>query len=167
MTEISLLERYPRAFEIPILILGSVICLGSGLVLPTVTLRELIFWKHTFSILSGIQNLYLEKYYFLAIVIFIFSIVFPLGKLATLAIIWYKRISEEKRHQYIHWLGVLGKWSMLDVFVVAVTIVLTKASGLIEAEPHIGIYIFALAILFSMIATMRIDALNKRLNSET
>ena len=48
---------------------------------------------------------------------------------------------------------------MLDVFVVAITIVITKISGLVEAEAHVGIYVFAVSVILSMIATMRIEKL--------
>lgn len=48
---------------------------------------------------------------------------------------------------------------MLDVLVVAITIVITKISGLVEAEAHIGIYVFAVSVFLSMIATMRIEKL--------
>ncbi|MBI3315438.1 MAG: paraquat-inducible protein A [Candidatus Omnitrophica bacterium] len=159
----KLSEKYPHHLEVPLLLSAAALSLGFGLVVPIITLRELVFWKHTFSVLTGIQSLYQEKYYFLALVIFVFSVIFPVGKLTALTVVWYLRISQAARLRLVGWLGVFGKWSMLDVFVAAVTIVITKVSGLIEAEPRPGIYIFAFSIILSMLATMRIEQLNKRL----
>ena len=44
------------------MILVSAVCLGFGLVLPILTFKEMIFWKHTFSVLTGIESLYQEKH---------------------------------------------------------------------------------------------------------
>lgn len=147
--------------ETHLMLLGAAACLGFGLVLPTITMKELVFWKHTFSVLTGIQSLYQEKYYFLAAIIFVFSIIFPIAKLLTLSVILYANVPVEKELTLLKWLGILGKWSMLDVFVVAVMIVVTKISGLVKAQAHIGIYVFTLSIMLSMFATMRIEGLIK------
>ena len=39
------------------------------------------------------------------------------------------KLSADKQIRLLHWLGILGKWSMLDVFVVAIMIVLVKLNG--------------------------------------
>lgn len=94
--------------------------------------------------------------------LFFFSIVFPFVKLAALAIIWLVRLSDEKRLQLLHWLGLLGKWSMLDVFVVAILIVLVKLGPVARIEPRLGVYVFALAILASMMVTVYVDRLTRQ-----
>ena len=48
---------------------------------------------------------------------------------------------------------------MLDVFVIAVTIVVTKISRFAEAEPRLGIYFFGASILLTMFTTERIERL--------
>jgi len=157
----SLRDLQPRHLEVPALLLVSAILLIFGLTLPTVTLKELVFWKHTFSILSGIQNLFKEGHYFLSVIIFLFSVVFPIAKLATLGTLWFARLPRRKRLFLLRWLGALGKWSMLDVFIVAIMIVISMTSGLMSAEPHVGIYIFGASIMLSMIATMRMNRLSR------
>jgi len=51
---------------------------------------------------------------------------------------------------------------MLDVFVVAVMIVVAKISKLASAEAHIGIYFFGGSIALAMLATMEMDKLLKK-----
>lgn len=145
-----LCKRYPKHFGIPIALILSTITLCLGLFLPVITLKELLFWKHTFSILTGIQSLYQEGYMILALIIVLFSV-------------WLLELSEEKRKKSVHWLGILGKWSMLDVFVVEVMIVVAKISKFASAEAHAGIYFFGTSIILAILSTMEMDRLLKKL----
>jgi len=157
----SLQELYPERLDIPLLILLAGILLSIGLTLPVLTIRK-IWEKNTFSVISGIQNLYHDKQYFLAFIIFFFSVVFPIVKLCSLGVLWVVRLKEEHQKSILYWLELLGKWSMLDVFVVAVIVVAVKLGVLAKAEPRKGIYVFAVAILTSMVVTFLADNLAKR-----
>ena len=156
-TQAALWRTHGRKIDIPLFLSASTAFLLLGLFLPIITLKEMVFWKSTFSVITGIQNLFEEKYYFLALIIFLFSLIFPIFKLIVLSLIWFSSLAQKQRERYIHWLSVLGKWSMLDVFVVAITIVVTKISGLVEAEARIGIYFFGTSILLAMLVTERIE----------
>ena len=154
-------RQYPLRMDIPALIAASAAALFMGLRLPVLTVSKL--WeKTTFSIPSGIGNLWHEKYYFLASLIFFFSIVFPVVKLATLFVIWFFRLRERPKKWALHWLGVLGKWSMLDVFVTAVLIVAVKLGPLAKAKAEPGIYYFAGSIFMAMMATALVNFLARR-----
>ena len=61
----------------------------------------------------------------------------------------------------VEWLGSLGKWSMLDVFVVAMMVIITKISGFASAQPRIGIYFFGASVFLAMLTTERINFLLK------
>ncbi len=157
----SLQELYPGRLDIPLLILLAGVLLGIGLILPVLTVQK-IWEKNTFSVISGIQNLYQEKHYFLVFIIFFFSVIFPVIKLCSLGVLWVVRLKEEHQKSILYWLELLGKWSMLDVFVVAVIVVAVKLGVLAKAEPRTGIYIFGAAVLISMIVTFLVDNLAKR-----
>lgn len=162
LAPISLRQQFPRQIIVSTALLLSTVLLLMGLFLPVITLEELVFWKHTFSVTTGIQSLFQEGHAILALIIFLFSVIFPLFKLIVLFQIWFTALNEKQRKLYIHWLGVLGKWSMLDVFVVAVTIVVTKISSFAKAEAQIGIYFFGCSIMIAMVLTEHIDRLLKR-----
>ena len=148
----SLQQLYPKRVDILLLIIVSAIFLIIGLNLPVLTIRK--FWeKNTFSILTGIVNLWKTKYYFLSIIIFFFSIIFPIVKLGTLFVIWSIRLRDEHRRWLLYFLGALGKWSMLDVFVTAIIIVSIKLGALASAKAEDGIYFFAISILLAMLVT--------------
>ena len=148
----SLRELYPKRIDVAFLIIVSAVLLVVGLNLPVLTIRKL--WEEsTFSILSGILNLWREKYYFLATVIFFFSIIFPIVKLVALFVIWFVRLTDARRKWVLHCLALLGKWSMLDVFVTAVLVVSVKLGALATAKAESGIYYFGSSILLAMLVT--------------
>jgi paraquat-inducible protein A len=158
----ALREYYPRRFEVPLLILLSFVLLMIGLSLPLMKVEKMVFWKNEYSVVKGVNALWEQGQYALASILFFFSVVFPNFKLAGLAFIWFVRLAERKREMVLHWLGILGKWSMLDVFVVAILIVLVKLGPLAKIQPQQGVYWFAAAILLSMITSMYIDSLARK-----
>ncbi|MCX5716286.1 MAG: paraquat-inducible protein A [Candidatus Omnitrophica bacterium] len=148
----TLQHLYPKRVDILILIVVSALCLFIGLYLPVLTVRKL--WeKNTFSIISGIINLWNCKYYVLSFIIFFFSVIFPVVKLVTLFVIWFVRLSDRYRKWLLRGLSLLGKWSMLDVFVTAIIIVSIKLGVLASAKAEAGIYYFAISILLAMLVT--------------
>ena len=50
----------------------------------------------------------------------------------------------------LHVIETLGKWSMLDVFVVALLLVSVKLGVLAKVEVHYGLYVFATSVLLTM-----------------
>ena len=152
MNKKSLRELYPKRIDIVILIAASAMLLFIGFRLPVFTVRKL--WEsNTFSIISGIMALWKDKYVFLASVIFFFSAVFPVVKLASLSFIWFVRMTDEQRKRLLYYLSILGKWSILDVFVASIIIVAVKLGVLASAKVEKGIYFFGMSILLAMIVT--------------
>lgn len=136
----------------PIMILITIGLLIAGWSLPTLKLTKVIFFTDTYSIWAGIMELWKADLYFLAGLIFFFSMIFPMAKLLGLMGIWFVPLEQETRSRYLDWLEMLGRWSMLDVFVVATLIVLIKSKSIVDANAAIGIYLFAGAVLLSMFA---------------
>lgn len=155
----SLNRRYPHRYDVPLLLVVSSALLLLGLSLPILHLEKMVLWKNSYSIFTGIVGLWHDHEYLLAAVVFFFSFVFPIVKLTSLSVVWYGRLPEAQRASVLHWLGLLGKWSMLDVFVVAVLIVAVKLGPLAHVEPKIGIYFFCAGIVGSMVTTMIVERL--------
>ena len=148
----TLQHLYPKRIDILILIIASAVLLFIGLRLPVLTVRKL--WeRNTFSIISGIINLWEGKYYILSLIIFFFSVIFPIVKLVILFVIWFVKLMDHQRKWLLRGLGFLGKWSMLDVFVTAIIIVSIKLGVLASAKAEIGIYYFGASILLAMLVT--------------
>ena len=157
----ALREVYPRRYDVPLLLLVSAVLFGVALALPLFRVEKMFFWKTSYSVVTGVINLVEEGEYLLAAVIFFFSIVFPVVKLAALTVIWVAPLADAHRQSMLHWLGVLEKWSMLDVLLVAVIICAAKLEPLVHIEPRVGVYIFGIVVLLSMLVTMHVARLAK------
>jgi paraquat-inducible protein A len=158
----SLAQLYPKHIEIPILIVLSTGLLVYGLSLPIMHVEKMVFWNNEYSVFTGTVGLYHDKEYFLAGLLFFFSIVFPIVKLATLGFLWLFKLGTAQRNRILGWLGILGKWSMLDVFVVAILIVAVKLGPMANVQPGRGVYVFSLAIILSIGTTVWTEGLIKR-----
>ena len=139
------------------------VLLAVGLLTPLMTIKTLVFMRQSFSILSGIYDLWREGKYFLFVIITLFSVGLPIFKIIFLAIFILRRLQGAgvSKHllQLIH---DYGRWAMLDVMVVAVLLVTVKLGAIASVEVHPGLYIFGTAVLLIMLITDRAVKLEAR-----
>ena len=156
--EIAIALRFPRyARQLRLLIVVAGALLGIGLVAPVLTLEKFVVIENTFSVISGVLQLLLEGQWFLFIVIAGFSVILPILKLTVLYLLVSKRsFSKERLHRYLQWMHLYGKWSMLDVFVVAILVVAVKLDAIAHVQMRYGLYAFAAAVVLTMLVTARV-----------
>ena len=83
----------------------TLLLLGVGLVAPIITLTKFVLVENTFSVLSGVMELFREGQYFLFVIITGFSVVLPLIKIAILAKILGTRANHSATlEKYLHWM---------------------------------------------------------------
>jgi paraquat-inducible protein A len=134
--------------------------LVAGAVLPMFTFSQFYIFNDTFSLASGIFYLLKEGEPLLFVVVFSFSILMPAWKMVLLyRLLHLSERDKERCQRQLHILSFLGKWSMLDVFVVAILVVTVKLGAVANVTVHVGIYLFTLAVLASMALTHWIAAL--------
>ncbi|MGD9346395.1 MAG: paraquat-inducible protein A [Candidatus Aminicenantes bacterium] len=127
--------------------------LAIGIFAPVMTFKKLIFYKNTFSIQSGLATLFKEGEYILFLIIFVFTILFPVAKILLLFLMNYRRSgSPDTKKRLLSYLSCVSKWSMLDVFIVAMLVVIVTG----RIEVRWGIYMFAAAVILSTLATQRL-----------
>ncbi len=145
------------------MLLACAALLVLGWLLPLMTIHRFFFLSDEISILQGVIELWRHDETLLAFVLVTFSMIFPLAKLAVALSLWSAdRLDEAELARRVRWLAICGKWSMLDVFVVALVVVSVKLSLIADVEVHAGIYVFAGAIIVSMLCTDRILQLAQR-----
>jgi paraquat-inducible protein A len=133
---------------IPFLIAGAALLFGFGVFFPFFHVKKMWIFGDAISVVSGIMTLFEEGEYFLFGVLTLFTLIFPIGKLALLAVIWTEREHNLERVRRFHrWVDQLGKWSMLDVFVVAILIVAMKSSSVADLRIGIGLYLFTASVI--------------------
>lgn len=146
------------------LLVITTVCLAVGLTTPVLTLEKFFIFDNTFSILSGLVQLLEERRIFLFVIISLFSVVLPIIKLGVLFRLLVSRAnSSETLHHYLHLMHQYGKWSMLDVFVVALLVVAVKLGAVASVETHYGLYAFGVAVLLTMAITARVIYLAGRI----
>ncbi len=142
-----------RSFILGILIVAATVCLVLGLTLPIVRLTRFYVWTDVHSMISILEELYAQKEIFLAGIICLFSVIFPAIKLLYLLGLYSARnVNPERRSTLLRHMAWLGKWSMLDVLVLALLIFYAKSTRLADAVSMPGIYMFAAAVVLTMLA---------------
>lgn len=129
-----------------------------GLLIPGLTLpfvhSSIVGEERTYSVLTGIDRLFQEGHIFLALIILVFSVIFPFVKAffllaATSSFIPLGRVG---RARLAHLAITTGKYSLLDLLVVALLIVIVQVDGLAKVEPRIGTVFFGLSVFLAMLA---------------
>lgn len=157
----SLARAHPRRLDVPLLILASSALLAAGLALPLIHVEKL-WTESSYSVATGVFGLWQDGHPVLASVVFFFSVIFPVAKLGMLLWIWFVPQPARRREFVLDALAGLGKWSMLDVYIVAILIVAVRLGPLAEAEPRAGVYFFGAAILASMVTTQVVRGIAQR-----
>jgi len=148
----SLIRTFPKqGIIINLLLLAALASLIIGITAPLLTLEKMYFFNNTISLFSTVTELFHQKEWFLFSVIAVFSLCIPIIKITGLVLILnveYKKGSFLDKA--LHVIELIGKWSMLDVFVVALLLVSVKLGVLAKVEVHYGLYAFAASVLLTM-----------------
>jgi paraquat-inducible protein A len=114
------------------------------------------------TIFSGIVYLWKDGSYPLAVIVFIASIVVPVTKLLVLSLLLislqrHDRRWAERRLKAYRTLEQIGRWSMLDIFVVTLLAALVQVESLAELRPGPGAIAFGAVVVLTMLATHSFD----------
>ena len=142
-----------RRFLLSLAIIGASVCLALGITLPIIRLTKYVFWSTEHSLLSTVSVLIGDGQLFLGITVLVFSIVFPVVKLLYLLLVSTLPYSEivrlDRQLRALEW---LGKWSMHDVLVLALTIFFIKSQGVYDAASLTGVYFFTAAVVLMILS---------------
>jgi paraquat-inducible protein A len=98
-----------------------------------------------------------------ALIVFVASIVIPVGKFVAIA---YLALVVRKPHgikpkrllhlfEFVEW---IGRWSMIDVFVVAILVALVQFDLVATINPGLAAVCFALSVVFTMLSALSFDS---------
>ncbi|OEC37559.1 paraquat-inducible protein A [Pseudomonas sp. 1D4] len=130
-------------------------------VLPIMTVN--FFGKGSPStIMGGVIELIHADMLPIALVVFTASILVPTFKLVGIALLLYsvqrhQPMSARQRilmYRFIEW---IGRWSMLDIFVIAILVALVNFGNLASIEANIGAAAFASVVVLTMVAAVTFD----------
>jgi paraquat-inducible protein A len=154
--------RKPHSIETSIALMVAAIFLYiPSHLLPIMTVTELGDVTHN-TIMSGMMYFWKSGAYPIALVIFTASILIPLLKI--LALSWLCAAATGKVRPSpvtlgrLYWLTeLLGRWSMVDIFVVGILVSVVQLGNYMTVIPGIGAIAFAGVVLLTMFAAMSFE----------
>ena len=158
----ALVSRHPHSIQYTwALVIAAAICYVPANVLPVLTTTAFGSVESD-TIMGGVIHLYATGSWPLALIVFVASVMIPLGKLVALAylLVTIQRGSISNSHDrtriYVL-VEFVGRWSMLDVFVVAILVALIQLKPLMSVEPGAGVVFFMVVVVLTMVAAQTFD----------
>jgi paraquat-inducible protein A len=142
-------------------IVAATICYVPANILPVLTSNQLGS-SESDTIVAGIISLYSSGSWPLALVVLIASVIIPLGKLVALAYLLVtlhrgSTTSKSDRARVYRVVYVIGRWSMLDIFVDTFVVALVQLPPLMSEEPGTGVPFFLAVVVLTMLAAESFD----------
>ena len=141
--------------------LMGLICYIPANIYPMLRTRTL-FQVEESTIIGGAVELAQYGNWGIAFIILFASVAIPLGKFGAVA---YLAISVQRgwvtsvrqRHYLYEVVEYIGRWSMIDIFVVAILSSLVQLKALASIHPGTASIFFALSVIFTMLAAQAFD----------
>lgn len=117
---------------------------------------------HPNTIIGGVVALWQSGDVPIAIIVFVASLVIPVAKIAILLVLlWVAECRDDTDvnnrmvlYKITDW---IGRWSMIDIFVVAVLVALVRSGQLMSVYPGNAALAFALTVILTMLAAITFD----------
>lgn len=118
------------------------------------------------TIIEGVIILWNIGSYPVAMVILLASVFIPMAKMVALAYLYWnaKRVEGLPPHEANRFLKIyrvtefIGRWSMIDIFVVAILVALVQLDGVMAIYPGPAALSFASVVIFTMLSAMIFDS---------
>lgn len=127
-----------------------------------IMVMDLLGLKMLLMIFVGVILLWSEGFYFVVVVIFLVSIMVLMLKM--IVIVWlcwdvkgYGKCDSERMYLIYEVVEFVGCWSMIDVFVIVVFLVLVCMGGLMSIYSVMGVLMFVLVVIMIMFFVMMFD----------
>ena len=114
------------------------------------------------TLIGGVLTLWKSGSYPIAAIIFLASVVVPLAKAFVLSFLCIMVAKPANKHtkgytKIYQLTEFIGKWSMIDVFVVAILVALVQLGNLMSITPGLGIVFFTVMVICQMMAAHAFD----------
>ncbi len=121
---------------------------------------ELYGKRNSSTIWGGVVSLVEGGSWPIGLIVFLASLVIPFLKLLILfylALTARNGANAKFKTRLYHIIEAIGRWSMLDIFLMAVLVAIMKLGHWTTVEPELGSYLFALVVIFTMLASAAFD----------
>ena len=147
---------------IGLMLLVAAATFAAGVTLPMFKISKFLVLTDRYSVVMGVYDLARDGELLVAAAIAVFALLFPALKIALTFWLWaVAEIGSGRQAKGLRWLDSLGKWSMVDVFVVALIVFSAKATGVATAGTEPGLYAFATSLV---LVALSVRFLKRRLD---
>ena len=137
--------------------LGALVLYFPAILLPILSIEKLGH-HHEASLLGGTFDLLWHGSWFVGIVVLVFSIIVPLAKiLALIELSWLSLTGRGHQAWTYRIVELAGRWSMMDVLLLALMVTLVKLGDLVEFRLGPAVWAFVLCVVMSLIASAMFD----------
>ena len=142
-------------------VLSSIILFLPANLLPIMSVSSLQDGR-TDTIMSGVIHLAEEGMFPLAFIVFVASVLVPLLKIIGLVLLLISiqlnwRMSARHRTLLYRVIEFVGRWSMLDIFVITILIAIVKLGQIATIVPGPAASAFAMVVVLTMLAAISFD----------
>ena len=154
--------RKPDSLERTVaLLIAAAVCYVPANVLPVLS-TSTPQGTETDTILQGVALLWSPTGWPLSILLLIASVLIPIGKIIALGylVVAIRRgaiENNDKRIRLYRTVELIGRWSMVDVFVDTFTAALVQLQPLMSISPGPGLFFFAAVVVLTMLAVESFD----------
>ncbi len=153
--------RKPASLErtVALTISAALLYLPANL-LPVLRVQSSLKGETQNTILSGVRQFWEDGDYPVALIIFTASVLIPILKvLAIVALCLAARSgrSPQTMTRLYRLTEYVGRWSMVDVFVVAILVGVVQLGSVMQIEPGAGALAFAAVVVLTMLAAHSFD----------
>lgn len=153
--------RKPASLQRTIaLTIGAVLLYFPANLLPVLFIKSSVKGDQQNTILSGVVQFWNDGDYPVAIIIFTASVLIPILKvLAIIALCLAVRSgsSPQAMTRLYRLTEYVGRWSMVDVFVVAILVAMVQLGSVLQIDPGAGALAFAGVVILTMLAARSFD----------
>lgn len=136
---------------------GAFVLFWPAILLPILRIERL-GQREESSLLGGTMDLLSQGSYFVGGIVLLFSVIFPLGKIVMLLELSMLEILHRKHKALtLRAMEHLGRWSMMDVMLLAFLVMLVKLGNLVEFHFGPAVFAFVGCVTMSMIASLSFD----------
>lgn len=157
--------HFRSGIVIVLMLVAAIAFFVAGIFLPFTSITKLWLFQNQISVYRGLIILWQAGELFLFLILFVFTICFPFVKLTAMLALWlYPRLETDHARRIFHFVSNMGKWSMLDVFVIAILVLTIKSSGVAHIKVGDGFFLFFISVMLTQFASLWTGKIVSRLS---
>lgn len=156
-----LAQRYgKRSIPIVLMLFSALGLFVAGIFRPFTEVTKVWIFNSKVSVYDGLITLAQSHEFFLFAILLVFTVIFPFVKILSLLTLWLKGgLTKQRIVQLYRFVSHLGKWSMLDVFVMAILVILLKSGSVASIKIQDGFVLFFCSVMLVQVASVWIGVI--------